>query len=285
MQLAHFLARVARLIADLRLVVPRDVLNTIAEWELLVRGARATRIVRKHDVPNAHAAWTPLPTQLQKTEPRYRRVRELHSEFLQDIDVAEYSADAIRANVRDVWEIYQAFATHMIGRAFGLRYASRRADLRERTSEGCSMYSDEFELFYDCRVPARVMTSWRDATSRPADERPDIVLRHRSSGAVAVLDAKFKVDRDGSSAKGEDLFEMQGYLNSFSLGAGGIVFPGAPSTPRFLDGQGITLAEIPLRASFFAADLNGPLEALRAAVERMLRVPDTTRSQAAHSAA
>lgn len=160
MQLAHFLSRVARLLADLRGVVPRDVLPTVAEWELQIRAVRALHVVRRHDVPNAHAAWTPIPTQLQKTDPRYRRVRELHSEFLQDIDVADYSTDSVRANVRDVWEIYQSFAAHMIGRAFGLTYASRRGDLRERRGDGCSMYSEEYELFYDCRVPARARIAY-----------------------------------------------------------------------------------------------------------------------------
>lgn len=276
MQLAHFLSRVARLLADLRGVVPRDVLPTVAEWELQIRAVRALHVVRRHDVPNAHAAWTPIPTQLQKTDPRYRRVRELHSEFLQDIDVADYSTDSVRANVRDVWEIYQSFAAHMIGRAFGLTYASRRGDLRERRGDGCSMYSEEYELFYDCRVPARAMTSWRDTTARPADERPDIVVRRRSDGAVAVLDAKFKVDRTGS-ARSEDLFEMQGYLNSFSVHAGGIVFPGASEEPRFLEAQDITLAELPLRAAFFVAEEDRALEALRAGIQRLLRVPNSLR--------
>jgi hypothetical protein len=273
MQLAHFLSRVARLLADLRGAVPRDVLPTVAQWELLVRAMRALQVVRRHDVPNAHAAWTPLPTQLQKTDLRYRRVRELHSEFLQDIDVADYSPSSVRANVRDVWEIYQSFAAHMIGRAFGLTYASRRGDLHDRRSDGCSMYSDEYELFYDCRVPARAMTSWRDTTARPANERPDIVIRRRSDGAVAVLDAKFKVDRDGS-ARSEDLFEMQGYLNSFAVRAGGIVFPGSSEEPRFLEGHDITLAELPLRAALFVADADRSLGALRAGIQRLLCVPN-----------
>jgi hypothetical protein len=274
MQLAHFLSRVARLLVDLRVVVPRDMLETIAEWEVQIRAMRATSIVRRHDVPNAHAAWTPLSTPLQKTDLRYRRVRELHSEFLQDIDVSDYSPDSVRANVRDVWEIYQSFAAHMIGRAFGLKYASGRGDLRERRSDGCSMYSDEYELFYDCRAPARVMTSWRDATARPADERPDIVVRRRQDGAVAVLDAKFKVDRNGA-AKPEDLFEMQGYMNSFSVRAGGIVFPGSSAVPRYLEAQDVALAELPLRAAFFVAEEDRTLSSLRTSIQGLFRVPQS----------
>ncbi len=275
-QLAYFLSRVARLTNSLRNVVPQDVLETISQWELLVRSARDTRVVRRHDLPNAYAAWTPLPTQLQKTDSRYRRIRELNTEFLQQIDVSEYSEDAIRVNVRDAWEIYQSFAAHMIGRAFGLKYVSRRGDLRERASEGFSMYSDDFELFYDCQVPPGFMASWREATARPAGERPDIVVRQRSTGAVAVLDAKFRVDRDGASAKGEDLFEMQGYINSFSLRAGAVLFPGNSENPRVIDGKGIRLVEIPLRASFFSSNFDDALGRLRGAVDAVLLGADAT---------
>lgn len=274
MQLAHFLFRVARLITDLRSAVPPDILSMLTSWDLSVRAVREARIVKAHEMPNTRAAWTPLPTQLQKTEPRYRRAREIHSEFLQDIDIGEHWENAMRVNVRDAWEIYQAFVAHMIGRAFGLRYVSQRKDLRERASGGFSMHSGEYELFYDCRAPSEAMPSWRDATVRPGGERPDIVLRQRSNGALAVLDVKFKVDQDGTSAKGEDLFEMQGYLNSFSLTAGAIVFPGALSVPRFLTGKGITLAEIPLRASFFLIDPDGALAILRTAIEKVLRVSE-----------
>lgn len=273
MQLAHFLARAAHLLAELRGVVPADLSTSVLSWEAEIRAVRSTRIVRCHDVPNARAAWTPLPTQLQKTDQRYRRVRELHSEFLQDIDVTDYSSDSVRANVRDVWEIYQTFAAHMVGRAFGLTCASRRGDLRERRGDGASMYSDEYDLFYDCRPPARVISSWRDKTGRPADERPDIVLRRRADGAVAVLDAKFKVDREGV-AKAEDLFEMQGYLNSFAICAGGIVFPGTSPVPKLLEGRGTVLAELPLRALFFDEDQGGALNNLRAGIQRLFVVPE-----------
>jgi hypothetical protein len=77
LQLAHFLSSVARLLLSLRDAVPRDVLLTLAEWERQIRVARAFRVVRRHDVTNACTAWTRLPTQLQKTDSRYRRIREL----------------------------------------------------------------------------------------------------------------------------------------------------------------------------------------------------------------
>ncbi|MCK6587277.1 MAG: hypothetical protein L6Q76_06805 [Polyangiaceae bacterium] len=274
MQLAHFLARLAQLVSDLGAVVPQDVSALLSKWGGDVRMARATRIVRRYDVPNARAAWTVLPTQLQRTERRYRRMRELHAEFLQNIDVADYSTDAVRANVRDVWEIYQAFVAHMIGRAFALSYVSARGDLRERGVDGASMSSAEYDLFYDVRPPRTLLRSWRDGTVRPADERPDIVLRRRGDGAVAVLDAKFKVDRDGQ-ARSEDLFEMQGYLNSFGLRAGAIVFPGARPDGRSIAADGRTLLELPIRARLFEDDEPTALANVRRWIEEVLTVPDT----------
>jgi hypothetical protein len=272
-QLAHFLSQIARLVSELHGVVPQDLEGAVASWERTVAGLRATPIVQRHDTPNAHTAWTPLPTHLQRTQPNYRRVRELHSEFLQDIDVGDPSPDAIRANIRDVWEIYQTFAAHMIGRAFNLKYVSRRGDLRERVAQGFSMYSEEYELYYDCRVPPDVIASWRDRSTRPANERPDILLYHRPTRSVAVLDAKFKVDTDGTSAKNEDLFEMQGYLNSFALRGGGIIFPGTSVKPRFVDGGSVLLAEIPLRASFFANNRTDALAELKRSIVKVLHAP------------
>lgn len=201
-------------------------------------------------------------------------MRELHAEFLQNIDVADYSTDAVRANVRDVWEIYQAFVAHMIGRAFALSYVSARGDLRERGVDGASMSSAEYDLFYDVRPPRTLLRSWRDGTVRPADERPDIVLRRRGDGAVAVLDAKFKVDRDGQ-ARSEDLFEMQGYLNSFGLRAGAIVFPGARPDGRSIAADGRTLLELPIRARLFEDDEPTALANVRRWIEEVLTVPDT----------
>lgn len=273
LQLAHFLTRAAHLVADLREVIPADMRSTVLSWEDEIRMMRSTQIVRHHDLPNAYAAWRPLPTQIQKTDPRYRRVRKLHSEFLQEIDVSNYSADSLRANVRDAWEIYQAFVAHMVGRAFGLAYSSKRGDLRERRGDGVSMYSDAYELFYDCRPPVNVISSWRDGTGRPADERPDIVVRRRADGAVAVMDVKFRIGR-GGCARGEDLFEMQGYLNSFGIRAGGIVYPGTSSAANLIEGRDTFLMELPLRALFFHKDQSAALKDLNTGIQRLFVVPE-----------
>lgn len=274
MQLAHFLSCVATLLVDLRAVVPNEVKALLSKWEAELASLRSTRLITTHDVPNARTAWTPLPTKLQRTEQRYRRARELHAEFLRDIDVAEYNPDAVRANVRDVWEIYQAFAAHMIGRALGLKCISARGDLRERNSDGVAMSSEDYELYYDVRPPASVLRSWRDESLRPADERPDIVIRRRVDGAVAVLDAKFRVDREGR-ARSEDLFEMQGYLNSFGLKAGGIVFPGSSDKHVLIAGRRADrmLVELPLRARAFEQDAEAALARLRDGLEKIFATP------------
>jgi hypothetical protein len=200
-------------------------------------------------------------------------VRNLQSEFLQDIHVNDPSSDPIRLNVRDAWEIYQAFTAHLVGRAFDLSYVSRRSDLRQRAPSGYSMYSAEFELYYDSRTLPASISSWRDKSIRPADERPDIVLFHKLTGAIAVLDAKFKLDRDGRAPKNEDIFEMQGYLNSFGVNTGGILYPGAEMKARWIEGDDLRIAELPLRAAFLEQE-EPLLVYIRQTIEALLHKPN-----------
>src|SRR5690606_23346892 len=114
----------------------------------------------------------------------------------------------IRANVKDVWEVYQTFVAHVVGNALGLAYSSPDKDLRKRSPYGWSMSSDDWKLFFDTKPPADVLSSWRDAAGRRADERPDVLLVG-ATGSVVLLDAKFKVDARATRATQPDLFEMQ----------------------------------------------------------------------------
>lgn len=250
-QLAHFLSQAALRLNALADDVPKGVKPAVREWSRAIAHARSCSVVRKWDKPNARLAWTVMPTQLQRTDERYRRLRAIHSEYLQDVDVANPSMAAVRANIKDAWEIFQGFVAHSIGKALGLSYVSKCGDLRDRASGGFSMYSDRYELFYDVNPPNAVLSSWRSTSARPAIERPDIVVFDREANKVAVLDAKFKVEKDGVRATSEDIFEMQGYLNSYGITKGAIVFPGANATPVPILGDGMSIVEMPLRASFF----------------------------------
>jgi hypothetical protein len=133
------------------------------------------------------------------------------------------------------------------------------------------MVSDDVELYYDARPPADVVTSWRDSSARAADERPDVFLFHKRRRAVALLDAKFRVEKDGVSAKNEDLFEMQGYLNSFNLSAGAIVYPGNGRAARQVTSGPMLLLELPVRAETFDGDPAPVLLALASSLESLWR--------------
>lgn len=149
--------------------------------------------------------------------------------------------------------MYQTFVAHVVGNALGLEYSSPNKDLRKRSPQGWSMSSGDWKLFFDTKPPTKVLSSWRDAAGRPADERPDVLLVS-ASGQVVLLDAKFKVDIQATRATQPDLFEMQGYLNSFAAKSGGIIFPGPIMAANLISAEGNALLELPIRASHFADD-------------------------------
>ena len=176
--------------------------------------------------------------------------------------------DSVRANLREVWEVYQTFCTHVIGQALDLEYARATRQLRDRDSTGRSMADAAIELYYDVRPATELLASWRDATTRPANERPDIILFDRAAKRAVILDVKFRVG-PGGKAKSEDLQEMQSYLHSFGLSTGGIVYPG-DGEACFHAAKGQTLVELPIRPQ---TDHRLLLERVRETVASMWSVP------------
>jgi hypothetical protein len=203
---------------------------------------------------------------IERRDPRYRRLRQLFLEYQSQFSHLSSSAN-IRAGLRDVWEIYQLFVAYMVGCAFGLKCSSRAASMRTRDQQGASMTGNGLLLFYDAQVPSQYLTSWRSSSERPAYERPDIVLIDEVSRRAIVLDTKFSVGDDGR-CRSEHVFEMQGYLNSYGISSGGIVFPGDPHAGSVVSDGANSIAEIPFRASTLAssaaglADLREKLEPL-----------------------
>jgi hypothetical protein len=273
-QLAFLLSMVAAVVEDLMPHAERaSVVETVLNWRHVLRAARALPVIRLFDTPGLFAPASQLPSVLQRTDARYGRLRELHAEFSRDIQPVDAPADAaIRVNIRDVWEIYQAFAAHLVGRAFALRYVSNRGDLRERAPRGYSMASEDFELYYNVRPPSSVLSSWRDPSVRPGHERPDVILVERRTQRVAVLDVKFKTDGDRAVAR--DLLEMQAYMNSYGIRSAGVIFPSSAVDPTYVRGGGFQIAEIALRAATIS-DMTVALSSLRRTVEGLLCAPQT----------
>ena len=216
---------------------------------------------------------TVLPTTIQRSDKRYGRMREIQAEYGADIADSPDFAKSIRANVKDVWKMYQTFVAHVIGNALGLEYSSPDKDLRKRSPQGWSMKSKDWQLFFDTKPPKNVLASWRDVAGRPADERPDVLLFHPAKGLVVILDAKFKLGAQATRATQADLFEMQGYLNSFAAKTGGIIFPGPTMVSNQISAVGNSLLELPIRASHFADA--GDAEAVHEYVREALKSINT----------
>jgi hypothetical protein len=254
-RIASFLKMLVSGIDQLGTLVENALLPATIEWRSRLIAMQNMDVIRHYVNARADANLfaSPVPSPIEQTDPRYRRLRDLAFEYRADIGASKSLDNSIRANIKDVWDIYQTFIAHAYGNAFGLSYLSPIGDLRVRDADGASMVSQRFRLYFDQKPPRLRMTSWRDDSLRPANERPDLVIIDMDTKRVHLLDAKFKTAKGGSRAESADLFEMQGYLNSFGVCSGGIVFPGQGADRRIIEGRGYRLGELPLRAQFYEA--------------------------------
>ncbi|CRD50315.1 hypothetical protein [Stenotrophomonas thermophila] len=271
-QIAAFLQVLAAQCVDLKTVVAPAVRTEVQGFAELLKSLRSLPVFRNLLVRPGAKPVTVLPSTTQRSDKRYGRMRDLHAEYGADIADSTDFARSVRANVKDVWEVYQTFVAHVVGNALGLAYSSHDKDLRKRSPHGWSMSSDDWRLFFDTKPPTEVLSSWRDAAGRPADERPDVLLVG-ATGSVVLLDAKFKVDARATRATQPDLFEMQGYLNSFAAKSGGIIFPGPAPAAHLIAAEGNSLLELPIRAGHFAEA--GGAEAVHCYVRNALKLVST----------
>jgi hypothetical protein len=109
------------------------------------------------------------------------------------------------------------------------------------------MRSERYELYYDVKPPSNLLPSWRDTTTRPGRERPDLTIFDIYERRAILVDVKFSEVKGW--AKGDHLSEVQTYLHSFGLARGGIVYPATNAEVRVHDGSGMALIEVPLLPS------------------------------------
>ena len=100
-----------------------------------------------------------------------------------------------------------------------------------------------------------------------AQEKAGQLVNRRQYVCVACASAK---SASGTNAKSGDLQEMQGYMNSYGLAVGGIVFPGVGAAQRH-SASGNTLVELPLRPG---SDHDGLLEHVRNTLATMWSQPE-----------
>lgn len=154
--------------------------------------------------------------------------------------------------------IYQAYTASCLALALGMTQTSSVLGM-----EPVAFTSERFDLYYDRHPPDHVLRSWRSGGSRPDVSRPDLLLHERSSGKVAVLDAKYRVADDGGATE-DSRKDMEAYLNLYGLHAATILFPGEAGSAAAVTGRDFTLNEVPVAP---AADVGVALPSILATLE------------------
>lgn len=167
----------------------------------------------------AHHRLASAPGREERYDNRYIRIAELHDEIFRDRHwdpTRDVMPERAYAGFAD--QIYQRFCAFVL--ADHLELIPAESGL---VGDGPHFTGDRFELFVDVTPPPAVISDWRDKTDRPAQLRPDLVLRERSSGRVALLDAKYR--NSGLRASSDSLSDVQLYLQAYMRKRIGILYP------------------------------------------------------------
>lgn len=154
--------------------------------------------------------------------------------------------------------IYQAYVATRIAAQLGLQQQS------PVLGAGAIAFSGkDFDLYYDTKCPPSVLRSWRASSSKPDESRPDLLLHERSTGRVALLDAKYRTTADRTATE-DSRKEVTSYLGLYGLSAVGIVFPGRGEIHSVI-GKGRSIHEIPLTPANL--DLNEAVDVIIQSLE------------------
>ncbi|MET7769089.1 DUF2357 domain-containing protein [Nocardia sp. NPDC005366] len=152
------------------------------------------------------------------------------------------SADPARrySYIESADRIYQAYAAHRVASALGLEQTSSVFGSAPLAFTGA-----EFDLYYDTAPPATVIASWRSKTMAPDASKPDLLLHEKSTGRVAVLDAKYRIGSDGNASE-DSRKEVAAYQSLYGLSSVVILYPGAEKNARVITDHGKSVVEIPV---------------------------------------
>jgi hypothetical protein len=159
----------------------------------------------------------------ERIDPRYAAAREMHRELVRERHWdprREVMPERAYAGHADA--IYQRFCGHLLADHLGLEPTAELPG----EGKGPHFAGDRFELYVDVTPPSSVIHNWREDSDREANLRPDLVLRERSTGRVALMDAKYRADRLRATL--DSLAEVQLYLQTYSRKRVGILFPPGP---------------------------------------------------------
>ena len=127
---------------------------------------------------------------------------------------------------------YAGHADQIFQRFCGLVLAHELALTPTERTGGPQFASAEWELYLDVS-PATLLTDWRAATDRPTELRPDVLLHHKPSSRLALLDAKYR--NAGARASSSSLSDVQLYLQAYQRERIAILFP--PESAKLGDWQ------------------------------------------------
>jgi len=136
--------------------------------------------------------------------------------------------------------IYQAYAAHRVASVLGLTQT-----LGAFGSNPLAFTGPDFDLYYDTVPPAQVVASWRARTAVPDASKPDLVLHERATGKVAVLDAKYRVGKDGHASE-DSRKEVAAYQSLYGLSSVAILYPGVEREARVITDHDKSVVEIPV---------------------------------------
>lgn len=136
--------------------------------------------------------------------------------------------------------IYQAYTAHRVASVLGLTQTSGAFG-----SAPLAFTGPGFDLYYDTVPPAEVIASWRAGTSVPDASKPDLLLRERATGKVAVLDAKYRIGSDGHASE-DSRKEVAAYQSLYGLSSVAILYPGVGKDVRVIADHGESVVEIPV---------------------------------------
>lgn len=198
----------------------------------------------------------PEPRQPEEmTEPAYRKSYELARDLSMNFGWNAASEPTSRLSyVEQSDAIYQAYAASRIARELGLQQTSAVLGSSQPAFSG-----ELFDLYYDTRPPAAVLRSWRSYSDKPDDSRPDMLLHERETGRIAVIDAKYRIGRDGRASE-DSRKEVSAYMALYALESVSILFPGTNTQEQVVAGKDRRIIEASVAPD--VADLSAAMSAI-----------------------
>lgn len=136
--------------------------------------------------------------------------------------------------------IYQAYVAHRVASVLGLEPTAGTFG-----TNPLAFASEDFGLFYDCEPPPEVLSSWRATTNAPDASKPDLLLVEYATGKVSVLDAKYRIGKDGRASE-DSRKDVAAYQSFYGLSSVVILYPGTDSPTHVVTDHGMSIVEIPV---------------------------------------